>query len=305
MKKTSTDRTITRALRSRGAPAAYINSVLAELNDEDTRGEAHREGRNWVRLLKPLRTQIKLMQTSRHRWSRDPLRAEVYGNYHALLLKVRTRLENIQFMNTADNLTIPELARAHNLANNGMRWADWVPNKIRTAFDIAFEKLYSVDIPNARTDPETGAPGHAKGKRIVPFKTQYERSSTEKRWRNLLIDLTLERAGRLVEGSDSPLIGWMDMAIEAIKQRQRDKEAPVKWEHLLPIEEQRKMREWHDTLLTRMTTPDAHAQASVQLNKRIDSLRETQIEKQLLRRAKEAQRQRERRAFAKLDRAGG
>lgn len=296
---------LTAILRRGGYPPSVINSIIAEVVDGETRAEVYQEGKNWGRVLRPLLSQIKSLQSSQYRWRKDPQRAEVYGHYLTALIKTRDKIESARTLCAPLDMTIPEVARKYNLTNNGMRWADWVPLNVKTAFEVAFDHLYSVTIPDARTDPETGEPGHAKGKRLVPWRSHYERTASGSRWRNLLVRLITERAGRIVEGPDSPLVQAMTKAIEAVKHRTREQEAPVKWEHLLPVEDQRALEQWRIDTLNGLTTMDAQAVANSNLHKKMEQERARKEAKATLRRAKAAQAARERRAFAKQDRAGG
>lgn len=305
MKITTTKDTLHTLLRRSGMQPSTINAIMAELTDGETQGEIHREGKNWDRMLRPLVEQIRSLQSSQYRWSKDPQRADVYGHYLQALIKTRDRINAARTLCTPLGMTIPEAARRYNLVNNGMRWSDWVPLNVKTAFEVAFDHLYSVTLPDARANPETGEPGRARGKRIVPWRSYYERTASDTRWRNLLVKLITERAGRIVEGPDSPLVQALTQAIEAIKHRTREQEAPVKWEHLLPLEDQHALEKWRVDTVNGLTSMDAQARANAALNSRMAQERERKEAKAAARRAKAAQAARERRAFAKLDRAGG
>lgn len=96
----------------------------------------------------------------------DALRAELYRQYHAAMVKVRSELYKYRrlsgqtpaSMAAERNKQLERDGRVPYITNNGAHWVDWVPLKVREAFAQEFDRLHHrpharVKIPFQRMIP--------------------------------------------------------------------------------------------------------------------------------------------------------
>lgn len=218
-----------------GVPKELAYALMRDIEAEERKREPQKRGKDWDYVLAPLRTQIKSLGSSQSLWGSDIVRAPVYAAYLALLRKVRDKIETVRKLNTEDK-TIPEIAAERGLPMRGLRWAAWVPENVKTAFTLEFEKMYDrIEKP---------------GRRLLPFSTYVERTASDVRWDNLLAYCVSEYEGRKGLGEEySPLLEALQEATQAIYNRPITQEAPVNWEHLLTAYTKQRLEVWRELSL--------------------------------------------------------
>lgn len=163
--------------------------------------------KSWRSILAPLQQQVKVLQSTRHVWGRDPLRAGLYQDYLTLLVQVRERI--VTLAATDAKAEGPRgTAERLSLRPNGERYVSWVwfvPPRARDKFVLAFMKLYEVQYKEA---------GRRPGKRIVPFSTRTERTVRQARWAQLAEHLHLLRERYAPEAGDAQDSSQNSSAVE-------------------------------------------------------------------------------------------
>lgn len=220
-------------LQEYGLPKHTVSDLMKQVHAAESVRESVKRCHDWAYVLTPLRQQIRSLASSQRKWAADPQRGPVFSAYLTLLRKVRDKIESARTLNTAGK-TIPEIAAEKNLPMRGLRWAAWVPENVKNTFTLEFEKLYAlIDKP---------------GKRLIPFSTAVERTASDVRWDNLLGQCLSDREGRTGPGAgdQAPMLRALDLAIQAIQNRELGQEAPVQWMHLLSAEERHAVTAWRN-----------------------------------------------------------
>lgn len=176
--------------------------------------------KHWDDLKKPLRLQIQALQGNKAARENDPVKWAVYNRYLAILLKLRDRLDDVEYAN-AGAKTIPELAEEYGIGQQGLRWGAWVPDKVRETIQAEFDALYKL-------------PKYHKGKRIIPFITQAERTLDDIRWGKIYSGLLNERALSRKKTDEDDIVVALDDALRRVKERKVNDRAPQSWKIMLP-----------------------------------------------------------------------
>jgi hypothetical protein len=158
------ENTLLDVLRRHAIPPAGIASIIGALkikHQEKHFRTSKDTKKDWETLKKPLRLQIQALQSNSPARQKDRIKGAVYDDYLATLLKLRERLNFIEYAN-AGVKSITELAEEHGIGQRGLRWGAWVPEHVKDRTVAAFDALYKM-------------PKYATGKRIIPFITQAER----------------------------------------------------------------------------------------------------------------------------------
>lgn len=217
---------------------------------DERKTDAIKRANDWNFVLKPLKMQIRALQSSKYRWIDDEHRAPVYGAYLSVLLKVRTRIETVRKLNF-EGKTIPQIAKEHGLPLDGLRWTAYVPETVKLKHTLAFQKLYEETLPAAAL--RAGRKGRGPmdsvtgGKRIIPFSTKTERNISDKRWDALYVQLVMEIEGRAgVADEQRPLIDALEEALTVVNRRKITDEAPYNndWEKLLTPQTAGRLEAW-------------------------------------------------------------
>lgn len=242
------------ALRDAGAPAAIQLHVMNVLQADQ--GSADHA---WQRILRPLDDCIKAMRNTRTRWRES--RAPTYAAYLALLERVHASI-GVDMGLFATPAEAAKTAAAANAARaaSGQRplatkdgsWVTWIPEHIRQATVLAFERLYA----------DEAAAGISSGRRVVPFATLYQRKTILRKWEALEAQLfpyfdAITRAEK--EGSQPEAIDVeraraahaaqriIEEHIKAIKGNKRPTEdnltVPVTWTSLLHPDTRARLRD--------------------------------------------------------------
>lgn len=222
---------IVKMLVDKGLDPASAKAAAQEINRKEDRRARVTHAKNWDRVLAPLLQDIRIKSSTMSRWSKDPIRGPVYSAYLDMLRKVRDDIKSARILNLHDK-TIPEIAAERNLSGDGLRWVDWVPRKVHSAFLLAFDKMHShPDLPR-------------RGKRMLPFITTMERSASDTRWDRIATSLVTDIAGREGMPEFAPLNALMTKALDAIYARGIADTAPAIWEQLLTKEDRQALEEW-------------------------------------------------------------
>lgn len=241
---------ITKLLREHGLPMSEALALSQTITKKEQARIHITRAHDWDYLLEPLTHDIRVKASTMSRWSQDQIRGPVYGPYLDMLRKTKKRIQQARDLNL-NGWTIPEIAREKSLRRNGMHWSDWVPDKVHTAFMLAFQTLNS--------HPDLSR----KGKRCIPFTTTMERNASDKRWDNLTVHLLVEIAARGAPGlradarTQAPLIDAMQEALDIIYTRSNTEVCPVKWEHLLSKDRQEELDIWYQGTINGMRDPAA------------------------------------------------
>ncbi len=237
-----------RLLRDAGLPKHTVSDLMRTINRAEQQREGVTRAHDWNYVLRPLRAQIQSLASSQKRWGAFPDRAPVYAAYLTLLRKVLGRIEAVRILNTAGK-SIPEIAAERGLPMRGLRWAAWVPENVKNAFTLEFEKMYALM--------------EKPGKRIIPFSTRVERRASDVRWDMLLARCIAEREARAhpTAGDQTPMVQALDLAIKAIHSRETNQEAPVNWTHLIPIQDREALERWRNETVDGLRGYDPQAVA--------------------------------------------
>lgn len=250
MKKRTKPKEMRQLLRDSGIPKHAVSDIMRGISLAESARETVKRAYDWDYVLRPLRMQIQSLAASQTKWTLDQQRAPVYAAYLALLRKVRSKIDAARTLNTVGK-SIPEIAAERGLPMRGLRWAAWVPENVKRAFTLEFEKMYAlIDKP---------------GKRIIPFSTTIERTASDTRWDMLLARCISEREGRTgpTAGDQAPMIQALDLAIKAIHNRDINQEAPVQWAHLLPVADREALERWRNETVDGLKGYDPQAVAQV------------------------------------------
>lgn len=225
-------------LRQHGLPSLEASKLAATITAESNASIATKRKHDWRYVLLPLIHQIRLLQSSKHRWHSDPPRAKVYGAYLELLITIKKRINQVRALNLGEK-SIPEIAAAHKLPFSGMRWQAWVKPKELAAHTQAFFTLYTDTLDPAKA-----------GRRMIPFSTKEQRSVSDKRWDMLRVKVAAELHARKMEGRDAdqqPLLDALMQAQRAIDNRGITDEAPYAgaWERLLDDDTRKALDKWY------------------------------------------------------------
>lgn len=216
---------LTTAIWRKGIPLALARSVAAEVAAGNKTRYKRTRRNDWVHLIAPIRKQIQSLAAGLCRKDIPQDTYKIHSAYLALLRKARDKLLRLAKEATQCGVDIPGMAARKGVPNEGMCWADWVPDHIKAPYYAAFALHYTK---------------YPRGRRITPFVTHYERTPSEIRWDRLQQKLLLQVIGMHTAGSDNFLLmHCMLLALDVINKRSGDDIAPVRWEHLLPKEEQR------------------------------------------------------------------
>lgn len=222
---------VVKLLVDRGLPLDVAKDTAQEMTRKENSRARIVHARNWDRVLAPLLQDIRIKTSTMARWSKDPIRGPVYSAYLDMLRMARDRIKNERKLNR-DIKTIPELAKEKNLTGDGLRWVDWVPRKVHSAFLLEFDEMHShPDLPR-------------KGKRMIPFLTTTERSASDIRWERLTTALLTDIAGREGVPEFAPLVAMMRKALDMTYARGIADIAPVTWDQLLTKEDRQALEDW-------------------------------------------------------------
>jgi hypothetical protein len=225
-------------LRQHGLPTLDASKLAATITAETNASIATKRKHDWPYVLLPLTHQIRLLQSSKHRWHTDTHRAKVYGDYLSLLITIKKRINQVKALNLAGE-SIPEIAAKFKLPFSGMRWQAWVKPKEMAAHTQAFFTLYTDTLDPAKA-----------GRRMIPFSTREQRSVSDKRWDMLRVKVSADIHAREMEGRDEdqqPLLDALKQAQRAIDNRDITDEAPYAgaWERLLDDETRNALDKWY------------------------------------------------------------
>ena len=254
-------------LRRHGMPPTLISALLRDLHQREARTLQQQPGGTWKVLTAPLSKLIRGLQSTRARWIADPHRGALYEKYLRLLLTTRETIRNAETANMGRK-SLPDLAQELGLLGRGTRWQDWVPSELRQKVAVAFERLYTVTLPEAY--PEKYA--RTSGKRLVPFRDKEYRNASDRRWDAVLLYCTTEKEGKRHEAGFVPYIDCLDFVIDVVLSREEKDVAPLgggnaAWEKLLDDEHKAKYREWADSTMFGLDTVDLEpAQQAAQMS---------------------------------------
>ena len=204
-----------------GLPYAEAQRIAAEVTAKEAPRVRVVRKNDWKWLLAPLIAQIKTLASSRHKWSKDPLRCPIYDKYLRLLRATRDQIKGAQALATLANKTIPQYASEYDIPRDGMVWDAWVPASLQSKVRLAFDRLAL-----ARTHDR-------RGKQLIPFSTHKQRTASNVRWDKLIDYLLVEVE---IHGKDDTKAAYMrsiNAALDICHKRGLTDVAPVKWQHLL------------------------------------------------------------------------
>jgi hypothetical protein len=133
--------------------------------------------------------------------------------------------------------SIPEVAaeQKNPVPLDGLIWHAWVPEKVKAALLQAFDVLYKDTLP---------ALGQSSGKRIIPFSTHIERSTTDARWLGLETRILRQLETHEGDAQMNREVEWLEAALDILRSRDITDKAVAQWHHLLPGGAQDKRNEW-------------------------------------------------------------
>lgn len=248
---------IIKALRQHGLPFSEAKTLADSITAQEFTDAAVARKNDWAYVLSPLTRQIRVLQSSKHRWGTDPHRAKVYAAYLEQLITIKKRINQVKALNLAGE-SIPEIAAKIQLPFSGMRWQSWVKPKEKAATLQAFITLYEQTL-----DPTKS------GRRLIPFSTREQRVKEDARWDALSIKVAAELHGRQrmgMEEEQKPLLAALRHAQYVINTRDKGDVAPYagKWEQLLPAEMRDALGKWYADTLNGLDLSQAAAHAREQ-----------------------------------------
>lgn len=214
------ENTLLSALRLWVQDPQTIASIVGDLKIANRSKQPITAKNNWKVLKAPLRQQIRALQSNALKLQKDPVKWAVYERYLAVLLKLRDRLEFIEYAN-AGVKSIPELAEEHGIGQQGLRWGAWVPEHVKDKTMAEFDVLHKM-------------PQYATGKRIIPFVTQAERTLDDIRWGKIRTGLVNERTLSNKKTDEGDIVEALNNALQRVKDRKLNDRAPQSWKIMLP-----------------------------------------------------------------------
>jgi hypothetical protein len=215
-----------------GVPFDTAKRVVANLQSAEAARKPTHRIYDWAALLHPLERAIAAVASSAYRWRLDTVREPVYSAYLLTLRRTKQRIKAAAALNLREK-SIPDVAASQKnpVQLDGLIWHAWVPEKVKAALLQAFDDIYNKQLATT-------------GKRIIPFSTHIERSTTDARWLLLETRVLKLRAQHASDARMHPEVVWLDMALELLRTRRVTDKAVVQWQHLLPKAEQEKRKEW-------------------------------------------------------------
>lgn len=197
-----------------GISLSVAKDIVFRMETEEEQHKNKKYDRDFTRILAPLDQQIKSLASSRSNWSKDSARNEVYSAYLELCRKAKVKIQTAARLAKKKNQTISEAAAERGITEfQGRRWSAWVPQHIRTRFLLAFANLPS-------------------GRKVTPFLSAMERTSSEKRWDRISTHLATLQAKHANDPSAS-IHAYIAEAHAVIAARTPTAVAPIQWTHLL------------------------------------------------------------------------
>ena len=199
---------------------------------------------NRKKLLAPLNTTIKSLQSQQSRWSTED--SALYAKYLHVLLAIRERIKQAtaQVKSRADERTLSGIHAdllERGLASEGpvMNWTSWVEQKIKDKVSVKFDLHY---------------PSDYIGRRMAPFYNGAHNSANARRWQALRAALIVER----LNSADYPdLVACTTYALEQVAEHEQGggPSAPVRWQHLLDGTHKEMYAQWKRTTMGGLREP--------------------------------------------------
>lgn len=227
---------------ARGVALPLAKEILKELNRNQVLYTGAHLDKDWRRLLLPLQRQIAQLQASAAKRAGKPTE-DFYAAYLKLCIKAREKIRNASVIAALKGQTIQEAALERGIAeHNGRRWSVWIPQHIRTEFNVAYDRLRA-DYPQTRMTP--------------PFLTQMERTANDARWDILLQRIAVLKATHPETSGIQP---YLESARMLAARRTVSTDAPMQWAHILPKPQRDSFREWQDKTLNGLREQGADAE---------------------------------------------
>ena len=241
--------TLHRLLRRAGLSPDLAISIVhdAQCEAESVRNRAVSTtvtATNRKKLLAPLNTTIKSLQSQQYRWSTE--NSTLYAKYLKVLLSIRERIKQATVVTRTNVLTLKDIHAdllARGLASEGpvMNWTSWVEQGIKDKVAIKFDAHY----------PE----GYI-GRKLAPFYNSAHNSANARRWQALRAALIVER----LNNADYPaLVACATYALEQVAEHEQGggPSAPVRWQHLLDDTHKELYAQWVRSTMHGLREPTA------------------------------------------------